>query len=123
MPDTARKRSTTVATALGLVSALPLIPIALEIAFPPHAMQRNLYADRAACERDYSPQQCRQDAGSSSAGTAWHGSYYGPYYYADRSAPQARSDPGPGRSGRITVTEVSMRGGFGSFGRAMSAGG
>ena len=33
----------------------------------------------------------------------------------------ALSDPGPGRSGQITRTEVSTRGGFGAFGRAARA--
>ena len=79
------KRSTTVAlTLIGLpvavVAAAPLIP-------PGEELHRNLYADRAGCERDYSPQQCQPRSGSGT-GAVW----YGPYYAANRSAPAARSD-------------------------------
>ena len=79
-------------------------------------MRRNLYADRTACERDYSPAQCAQPTGANYSG------WYGPYYTADRSTAAARSDPGPGRVGGLaTATHVSVRGGFGGFGRAMGA--
>ena len=57
----------------------------------------------------------------SSAATA-AGAYRGPAYVANRSARGANSDPGAGRTGQITRTETSMRGGFGSFGRAMRRG-
>ena len=108
------KRSTTVAlTLIGLpvavVAAAPLIP-------PGEELHRNLYADRAGCERDYSLQQCQPRSGSGT-GAVW----YGPYYSANRSAPVAASDPGPGRTGQVTRTEASTRGGFGAFGRTMRA--
>ena len=108
-----RKRSQIVLlTLLGL----PMGAIALADAFPGHEMRRNLYADQAACERDYSPTQCQRSTVSSGGGTAttWHG----PYYYGSRGLPAATSDPGPGRTGVHAATEVSMRGGFGHFGRA-----
>ena len=93
--------------------------MALADAFPGQEMKRNLYPDRAACERDYSPQQCQQGAGSGYVGSTWHG----PYYYGNRSTAAARTDPGPGRMGWVTTTQTSMRGGFGAFGRAMHAAG
>jgi hypothetical protein len=79
-------------------------------------MRRNLYPDRSACVRDYSAQQCEPNSGSSTGG-----GYHGPYYAANRSTSIAAGDPGAGRTGQITATQTSMRGGFGSFGRAMSA--
>ena len=104
---------------------LPMGAIALADAFPGHQMKRNLYPDQASCERDYSPQQCQPNSGTSyssssyvRSGYGWHG----PYYYADRSGSYARSDPGIGRTGQITPTQVSVRGGFGHFGRASAAG-
>lgn len=87
-------------------------------AFPGQQMRRNLYPDRAACERDYSAAQCQPGTGSS---TAHSSGFSGPYYYANRSLAAARSDPGMGRTGQITATQTSIRGGFGSFGRAMHA--
>lgn len=90
----------------------------LASAFPGQEMHRNLYPDRAGCERDYSPQQCQPGSGSASVGV-WHG----PYYYANRTTSGALSDPGPGRTGQVTATETSMRGGFGHFGHGMRAGG
>lgn len=91
-------------------------------------MRRNLYADRAACERDYSPQQCEPDSGSGSSSSSsyhsssYHGWYHGPYYHADRSSSVARSDPGPGRTGTGPVSyQTTTRGGFGAFGRAVRA--
>jgi hypothetical protein len=90
-------------------------------------MRRNLYPDRGACERDYSSYQCEQSSSSntstSGGGHGGSGGYRGPYYYADRNSVAARSDPGTGRTGQITHTETSMRGGFGSIGRALSRGG
>lgn len=84
-------------------------------------VRRNLYPDRGACERDYSPQQCAPNSGSSSGGSGGGGGgYHGPYY-AGRIASGASGDPGAGRTGQLTRTETSVRGGFGSFGRAMRA--
>src|SRR5436853_6577410 len=40
------------------VIGLPVGAIALAEAFPAQEMRRNLYRDHAACERDYSPEQC-----------------------------------------------------------------
>lgn len=113
-----RKRSQ--AVILTLVG-LPVAAAALAQAFPGQQMRRNLYSDQAACERDYSPAQCQPNRGSGTGSSAYMGGFHGPYYYGNRSAVAARSDPGPGRSGQITRTEVSMRGGFGAFGRAMHA--
>ena len=91
-------------------------------------MRRNVYADRAACERDYSPQQCEQanpgdtSSGSGTSHSSYHGWYHGPYYYADRTASAARTDPGPGRTGIGRVSyQTTTRGGFGTFGRAIRA--
>ena len=115
MPSTRRSK----AVALTLIG-LPVGVIGVANAIPePQEMKRNLYADRAACERDYNPQQCEphSSSGSGTRGGGWHG----PYYYTSRSASAAASDPGPGRTGQVTHTETSMRGGFGSFGRAMHA--
>jgi hypothetical protein len=113
-----RKRSNIVLLTL---VGVPFGAIALANAFPGQQMRRNLYPDRAACERDYSPQQCEQNSGSSSGRTGSGGGYHGPYYSSNRSAPEARGDPGAGRPGQITRTETSVRGGFGSFGHAMRA--
>lgn len=120
-----RKRSNIVALTL---IGVPLGAIALAEAFPGQEMRRNLYSDRAACERDYAAAQCQPDSSSgnsSSSSGGGHGGgsgggYHGPYYAANRSA-AAAGDPGPGRSGQFTRSEVSTRGGFGSFGRAMRA--
>jgi len=108
-----RKRSNIVLLSLiGLpaatIAAAPLIPQGREV-------RRNLYPSLAACERDYTAEQCQQ--GSGSGGSGWHG----PYYSGNRSAPQAQTDPGPGRSGLARPVEISTRGGFGAFGRAMHA--
>ena len=109
------KRSQIVAlTLLGV----PFGAITLANAFPGQEIRRNLYADRAACERDYSPQHCAGGTGGSSGSG---GGYHGPWYSSDRSTAEARADPGPGRGGQIARTEISTRGGFGSFGRAMRA--
>ena len=112
-----RRRSNAVILTLGL----PLGAIAIANAMPATEMRRNLYPDRAACEQDYSRQQCEPNNGSTSRVAGYIGGWHGPYYAADRSASAARSDPGAGRTGQITRTEISMRGGFGSFGRAMRA--
>jgi hypothetical protein len=108
-----KKRSNIVLlTLVGLPAAVflaePLIPQGEQV-------RRNLYPDRTACERDYSPQQCQQGSGSSSGG--WHG----PYYSSNRYSAQAGTDPGVGRTGTAHPVEVSTRGGFGAFGRAMHA--
>jgi hypothetical protein len=100
---------------LAVVAVAPLIPEGQQ-------MRRNVYADRASCERDYSPPQCEQSGpgpgGSFGyAGGGWHG----PYYAANRPAPGTAADPGPGRIGLASSVETSVRGGFGAFGRAMHA--
>ena len=117
-----RRSSVVTLTLLGL----PVGAIMLANAFPGHDVKRNYYADRAACERDYSPQQCAPNnsgaGGGSTGGSSSGGGYYGPWYSANRSAGAAQSDPGPGRTGReVARTEISTRGGFGAFGRAMRA--
>ena len=112
-----RRRSTVVGLTL---IGLPLGAVALGSVIPAgQEMRRNLYPDRAACERDYSPAQCEARGGGTggSGASGWHG----PYYSANRAAPEARGDPGAGRTGQVTRTETSMRGGFGAFGRTMRA--
>lgn len=102
---------------------LPLGAVALATALPQDQMRRNLYPDRGACERDYSQYQCEQSSStSSSGGHSSGGGYHGPYYYADRNSAAAKTDPGAGRTGQITHTQSSTRGGFGSIGRAFSGG-
>src|SRR6266852_853950 len=104
-----RKRSNIV---LLTMIGLPLGAVALGNVMPAgQEMRRNLYPDRAACERDYAPAQCEARTGST--GTGGTGGWHGPYYYANRAAPEARSDPGAGRTGQLARTETSMRGGFG----------
>ena len=115
-----RKRSQ--AVILTMVG-LPVAAIAIGNAFPPQQMRRNLYADRAACERDYRPDQCQSNSASGTGSSGYTGGFHGPYYYANRSSSAARSDPGPGRSGSAISVQASTRGGFGAFGRAMHAGG
>ncbi len=90
--------------------------VELASAFPGQQMRRNLYPDRAGCERDYSPAQCER-----ATSTGHSSGFHGPYYYANRSLAGARSDPGMGRTGQITATQTSIRGGFGHFGHAMHA--
>jgi hypothetical protein len=91
--------------------------VALANTVPPgQEVRRNLYPDRAACERDYSTPQC-EPRSTGSSGSA----YRGPSYYANRTLAEARGDPGPGRTGQITRSETSIRGGFGAFGRALHA--
>jgi hypothetical protein len=107
------RRSTIVnVTLVGLVGGVAvgsMVPVGAE-------MRRNLYADRAACERDYTPSQC--EANSATGGG---GGYHGPYYSATRSTAPA-SDPGPGRTGApASVQTASVRGGFGSIGHAAGA--
>jgi hypothetical protein len=128
MEEGPRKRSNAVVLTL---IGLPVGAVALANMMPePQRLQRNLYPDRAACERDYNPQQCEPhpnnsnsssnstSSGGSSGGRG--GSWHGPYYSSDRTV-AATSDPGPGRTGQITRTEATTRGGFGAFGRAMRA--
>jgi hypothetical protein len=99
---------------------LPLGAIALAEAFPAQEMRRNLYSDRASCERDYSADRCSSHGVGLGGGG---GGYCGPYYNANRSLAAAKSDPGPGRTGQVTRTETSVRHGFGAFGRAVHAAG
>jgi hypothetical protein len=105
---------------------LPLGAVALATALPQDQMRRNLYPDRSACDRDYSFSQCEPSSSTSSSGGGHGGSsgggYHGPYYYADRNSVGARSDPGSGRTGQVTATQTSTRGGFGSIGHALSGG-
>src|SRR5260370_41170927 len=96
-----RRRPTIVTLTL---IGLPLGAIGLANAFPQQEMRRNLYPDRAACERDYSAAQCAQGGGSGGVGF-WHG----PYYNASRTAAGAARDPGPGRTCQITPTAGSTR--------------
>src|SRR3954471_14931608 len=105
-----RRRSQVVALT---VIGLPVGAIVLADAFPAQEMRRNLYPDRATCERDYSSEQCSPH-GIGLGGSGSGGAYCGPYYHANRSLPEARSDPGLGRTGRATYAEISMRRGFGS---------
>jgi hypothetical protein len=111
--DPQRRSSIVTLTLVGL----PLGAVALANVLPEgQQMRRNLYPDRAACERDYSQPQCEQHTGTGVSGV-----FYGPYYSANRNLPEARTDAGPGRVGLATRTESSVRGGFGAFGRAMRA--
>jgi hypothetical protein len=117
-----RKRSQIVVLTL---IGVPFGAIALADAFPGQQVRRNLYPDQAACVRDYSPQQCQANSSSSGGGSGGGhgggGGYHGPYYASNRTTAGVASDPGPGRTGQITRTETSVRGGFGAFGRAMRA--
>ena len=119
-----RKRSRIVL--LSLVG-LPLGAIGIATLLPAkQEMKCNLYPDRASCERDYSSDRCEQSShssGTTSSGTtSSHSSgFHGPYYFASRTAAGAASDPGPGRTGQVTATQTSMRGGFGSIGHASAA--
>ena len=117
--EPARRSKVVVLTLVGL----PFGAIALANAFPGQEMRRNLYPDRAACERDYSAKQCEPASGSTTSGSSGHGGgfYHGPYYASNRGAATASGDPGAGRTGQITRTETSVRGGFGAFGHAMRA--
>jgi hypothetical protein len=99
-----------------LLSLIGTVGIAAEVLPAAEQVRRNLYPDRAACERDYSPSQCQPHSGG---GGSWHG----PYYSTNRGSAAARGDPGPGRSGQATAVQTSTRGGFGGFGRAGRAGG
>jgi hypothetical protein len=81
-------------------------------AFPGTEMRHNLYNDRAACERDYSPQQCQP---VQSGGNFTYISYYsGPQYTTNRTVAPT-GDPGPGRTGVHASVVSSTRGGFGGF--------
>jgi hypothetical protein len=105
-----RRSSIVTLSVLGMVAAVSIadeaIPQSVE-------MRRNLYADRAACERDYPPSQCENGGSGSGVG------YHGPYYSVARGN-TAAGDPGPGRmTGTRISYETSYRGGFGAFGRAI----
>jgi hypothetical protein len=87
--------------------------------------RRNLYADRAACERDYPPppDRCEQHNSGGSSGSGGHVFYHGPYYAADRTSAAAAGDLGSGRTATArSSVETSYRGGFGAFGHAVRAG-
>jgi hypothetical protein len=115
--DSGRRSKIVALTLVGL----PVSAVAIANAFPGQEVRRNLYPDRAACERDYSAKQCEPSSGSSSGGHGGGGGYHGPYYAGNRTAAGVAGDPGPGRTGQITRTETSVRGGFGAFGHAMRA--
>jgi hypothetical protein len=121
MEDPKRRRSWIVGLTLlglyGTVAAAPLFPAG-------RTMKRNLYASRAECERDYTPSQCEDSGGGhggGGGGSGGSGRWRGPEYNSDRSLPEARSDPGPGRTGISHPFTTSVRGGFGRFGAAMRA--
>jgi hypothetical protein len=112
--DPQRRSSAVILTLAGVAG---VIGVAAE-AFPGTEMRRNFYDDRAACERDYAPQQCQQVPTSSSLTYIRYG---GPEYTANRSAAPA-GDPGPGRTGLHASVVSSVRGGFGGFARMAHAG-
>lgn len=113
-----RRSNIVVLTVLGLVATVAIADKAIPQGV---AMRRNLYTNRADCERDYAPGQCQPDS-SGSGGGSGGGHYHGPYYSASRSS-AATADPGAGSSGgtRAMSVETSYRGGFGAFGRAVHA--
>jgi hypothetical protein len=113
MPDPRRSKI----VLLSLIG-LPIATITVADMIPSGTMmRRNNYSDRAACERDYPPDQCQ----ASSSGGSYGWGYYGPYYTASRGAAPA-GDPGPGRSGVApSSVETSARGGLGASGRAAGA--
>jgi hypothetical protein len=115
--DSQRRSTVVILTLAGAAGALA---IAAE-AFPGTEMRRNVYNDRAACERDYSPQQC-EPGQTTVAGVFNYVSFNGPEYTANRSTAPA-GDPGPGRTGVHASVVSSTRGGFGGFGRAAHASG
>ncbi|HEY1798930.1 MAG TPA: hypothetical protein VGG57_22650 [Stellaceae bacterium] len=117
MDEKTQRRSA--AVILTLAGGLFAVGIAAE-AFPGTEMRRNLYNDRAACERDYSPQQCQPDQSSGGSFTYVH-YYSGPEYTANRGAAPS-GDPGPGRTGDHASVASSVRGGFGGFAHAAHAG-
>lgn len=119
MADNGRNRRSNIVT-LTVLGLFASVVIADKVIPQSSEMRRNVYANRADCERDYSANQCQQNTGSGSSGGGG-GGYHGPYYNANRaSAPN--DDPGPGRTGVTRVSyETSYRGGFGSFGRAIHA--
>jgi hypothetical protein len=109
--DDRRRSNTVILSLIGVTSA---VVIAAE-AFPATEMRRNVYYDRASCERDYSPAQCEESSPTSAR------YWLGPAYAADRTSAAARDDPGRGRTGDATPSVTSIRGGFGAFGLAASA--
>ena len=116
--DNNRRSNIVVLTVLGLVAT---VAIADKVIPQEVAMRRNLYTNRADCERDYPPSQCEpESSGSGGGGSGGH--YHGPYYSASRSSAEA-DDPGAGRSGgtRAMTVESSYRGGFGAVGRTIHA--
>lgn len=104
---------------LSLVGVAGAAIIAVD-AFPGTEMRRNMYADRTACERDYSPQQCQPSSYSGGVSYVSYGYWSGPEYAANRGQ-ASTGDPGPGRTGVHASTVSSVRGGFGGFGRSAHA--
>ena len=115
--DGGNRRSNIVTlTVLGLFTSVVIADKAIPQATE---MRRNVYANRADCERDYRSDQCQQNTGGSGGG----GWYHGPYYSANRTGAPS-GDPGPGRVGATRAAyETSYRGGFGAFGRAIHVAG
>jgi hypothetical protein len=115
MPDPRRSKI----VLLSLIG-LPIATITVADMIPSGTMmRRNNYPDRAACERDYPPDQCQASSSGGSYGGSGGGYYHGPYYTSSRAT---GGDPGPGRSGIAPVSvETSARGGFGASGRAAGA--
>lgn len=118
MADDGDKRRSNIVT-LTVLGLFASVFIADKVIPQGTEMRRNLYANRADCERDYSTNQCQPSSTGGSSGTGGGGGYHGPYYRANRvSAPV--EDPGPGRIGATHASyETSYRGGFGAFGHAI----
>lgn len=102
---------------LVVVTFVGMAGVAAAVAAMPESqtVRRNLYGDRASCERDYSPAQCEPRGGG--GGGVGGGRWMGPEYYEDRRLPEASRDPGPGRAGLAQGVRTSKRGGFGATGR------
>lgn len=80
--------------------------------------QRNGYATREACLRDYPPDLCREERVGGGVGI------FGPWYMGNRMR-ASPGDPGPGatavngQSQAAAQTVETRRSGFGSTGRSM----
>lgn len=127
-----RKRSAVVA-----VGAVGLLASGYAL-FSGHDVQRNSYASKEDCERDYTTGQCTYQQSVSGHGGGYGGGgyrYYGPWYRSDWATHPTKGDPGPGRSfasraGTSGFTghgptgfDFGSRGGFGASGRVSARGG